>query len=390
MDTDLPYAGERIIHDADAHIMELPDTLQQFADPDIRARMVEMDGVPLVGNMGVDFERLTHKHGSDDYRERERAELMTRKNWHATGSYLKEDRPRVLDMLGFRSQLMFNTFGSAYLVALEHGDDVELTYGVATAHNRAMADFCAVDSRLLAVGYVPLMEFERAAACASEALELGCRALMIPSACPRDHSPSHLKLFPVWERAQEAGVPIVMHVGGGGRLLSPRYFANGLPMVKDFHGGAENFRSVDYMAIPGPPMQSLATMIIDGISERFPNLKLGVIEQGAIWVPSFMRQLDAAFEAFRRHEERLQKLSLKPSEYVTRQVRVTPYPTEDTGWVIREAGEEICLFSSDYPHVEGGRNPLKRFDESIAGLSEQARQRFYCDNFLDLMGGAVR
>jgi hypothetical protein len=60
-----------------------------------------------------------------------------------------------------------------------------------------------------------------------------------------------------------AGLPIVFHVGGGGRLLDPNYFQNGLPMVTDFHGGAENFRSVDYMAIPFPPMQTLATMIFD-------------------------------------------------------------------------------------------------------------------------------
>ena len=88
------------------------------------------------------------------------------------------------------------------------------------------------------------------------------------------------------------------------------------------------------MGIPGPPAQTLATMIFDGVLERFPDLRIGVIEQGAIWVPSWMRQMEAAFEAFARHEERLQALSLRPSEYVRRQVRFTPYPTEDVGWII--------------------------------------------------------
>ena len=76
----------------------------------------------------------------------------------------------------------------------------------------------------------------------------------------------------MWAVAQEAGAPIVLHVGGGGQLLDPNYFENGLPKVPDFHGGAENFRSVDYMAIPYPVMQTLATMIIDGVLERFPRL----------------------------------------------------------------------------------------------------------------------
>jgi predicted TIM-barrel fold metal-dependent hydrolase len=99
-----------------------------------------------------------------------------------------------------------------------------------------------------------------------------------------------------------------------------------------------------------------------------------------------MRYLDSAFDAFRRREERLQRLSLKPSDYVHRQIRVTPYPSEDVGWIIANSGEEICLFSSDYPHVEGGRNPIKRFEASMDSLSESAKKGFYHDNFIDLMG----
>jgi predicted TIM-barrel fold metal-dependent hydrolase len=103
-------------------------------------------------------------------------------------------------------------------------------------------------------------------------------------------------------------------------------------------------------------------------------------------MPSWMRFMESAFEAFRKNEERLQKLALRPSDYVRRQVRATPYPTEDVGWIIEQSGPEICLFSSDYPHVEGGRNPLKRFEATTARLSALEKQRFYCDNFVGLMG----
>ena len=113
-------------------------------------------------------------------------------------------------------------------------------------------------------------------------------------------------------------------------------------------------------------------MIFDGVLDRFPKLKFGAIELGASWVPGWMRNMDSAALAFVKNEERLQKLSMKPSEFVRRQVRVTPYPHEDAGWIIRNSGEEVCLFSSDFPHVEGGRNPLKRFDEFAAGLHARA------------------
>jgi predicted TIM-barrel fold metal-dependent hydrolase len=184
-------------------------------------------------------------------------------------------------------------------------------------------------------------------------------------------------------------VPVVFHVGGGGRLIDPVYFDNGLPPVPDFHGGDGNFRSVDYMTIPYPVMTTLGTMIIDGVLDRFPDLRVGVIEQGGSWVPGWMRSLDSAADAFRRNEERLQLLRALPSEIIRQQVRVTPYPHEDAGWMIEQAGAEIFLFSTDYPHVEGGRNPLGRFERSLAAVDAPQRRRFYCDNFEDLMGRAL-
>jgi predicted TIM-barrel fold metal-dependent hydrolase len=371
--------------------METPEMLREAADPEIRDRIDPDYFFHAIGSNRIleQFDTYRRNHGDPVYRARDEAELMLRKNWDATGSFLKEDRPAALDMLGFKSQLVFNTFWNGYMARLEHGGDADLTYGVARAHNRAMLDFCAVDRRLLASCYVPLADFERSEAFAAETIKAGAKALLVASACPKGHSPSHIGLDPVWRQAEEAGIPVVMHVGGGGRLLNPDYFENGLPPVKDFHGGDENFRSVDYMAIPGPPAQTLATLIIDGIMERFPALKFGVIEQGATWLPGLMRQLDSAMEAFYRHEERLRRLSLRPSEYLRRQVRVTPYPTEDVGWVIEQAGEDVCLFSSDYPHVEGGRNPIKRFEQNLKSVPDRAKQRFYHDNFADLMGRAL-
>lgn len=380
--------GERVVHDADSHVMEAPDSWLPFADPDVRERMRPLYTATTAPGEDDLIEHFAAKHADPEFRGHDAEEIMLRKNWKATGSFIREDRPHALDLLGFRTQLVFNTFGNKYLLSAEHGDDLDFAYGLARAHNRFVVDFCSVDRRLFAVGYVPLADFERSAAFAAEAIELGCRALMIASACPRGHSPSHVGLDPVWARAQEAGVPIIFHVGGGGELLSPAYFENGLPPIPDFHGGEENFRSVDYMAIPYPVMQTLATMIIDGVMERFPRLRFGVIEQGASWLPGWMRMLDSAQDAFMKNEERLRALSLRPGEYVRRQVRATPYPAEDAGWIIANAGPEVCLFSSDYPHVEGGRNPIVRFEAGLDrwSIDAGARQRFYCDNFADLMG----
>jgi hypothetical protein len=250
----MPYAQGRTYHDADSHVMETPDWLFPFADPDLRPRLalLRLQGVPESKTERF-IEKLRADHGDPEYRAQDEAQIMLRKNWSATGSFLKHDRSRALDLLGFSSQLVFNTFLNAQLLQAEHGDDVDYAYGLARAHNRAMIDFCSVDRRLLATCYVPLRDFARARAMAAEAIAMGARALLVASACPKGHSPSHIALDPVWAQAQEAGIPIVMHVGGGGKLLDPHYFDNGLPAVPDFHGGAENFRSIDYMAIPADP-----------------------------------------------------------------------------------------------------------------------------------------
>ena len=390
----MAYVTDRLIHDADAHIMETPDWLGPYLDPAIRDRVDRGDMVAGVGGSNDDrarfFAAKSDQQADPSYRAQDEELITIRKNWDAPGSWIADDRPAALDHLGFASQLIFNTFDSAYLDLLEKGDDLDLADGVARAHNRAMVDFCSVDRRLLPTCYVPLADFDRAAAIAAEAVELGAAALLVASSCPNGHSPSHVALDRVWAAAQEAGIPIVFHVGGGGELLDRDYFQNGLPIPPDFHGGAENFRSVDYMAIPGPPMQTLATMIFDGVLERFADLKFGVIEQGAIWVPGWMRQMESAFDAFSRHEERLQALSLRPMEYVQRQVRVTPYTTEDVGWIASQGCEDVVLFSSDYPHVEGGRRPIERFERSLADASDAVREKFYATNFEDLMGESLR
>ena len=384
----MPYATGRTFHDADAHIMELPGFLRDNAAKAFAGRMPLL-GVSAIGDdpsTRIDWAQKTATlHGDPVYRANE-AELLQRKNYYAVGAFERDHRAQALDQLGFASQLMFNTWTSGFLAAAEQANDVDLAYAMADAHNRGMIDFCSPDRRLLPVAYVCLMDLSRAEQQAADAIAMGAAALMIASHCPQWHSPSHTGLDAVWVRAQDAQVPIVMHVGGGHRLLSPMYFNNGLPPVSDFHGGAENFRSVDYMAIPYHPMQTMSTLILDGVLDRFPNLKWGIIEQGASWVPGWMRSLDSAFGAFRKNEERLQRLSSRPSEIVRRQVKVTPYPHEEVGWIIRNSGPEVCLFSSDYPHVEGGRNPLKRFAGSTGECNDAELDAFYETNMVELMG----
>ena len=378
----MAYADGRLVYDADSHIHEPPGYAESYADPSIRAELAERLAT-FRRPPGV--EEAIAKQRDPEFRAKDADEIMLRKNSLAVGAVIREDRSRALDLLGFAAQLVFTT---TYLDPLREFDvnaEVELAVAMARAHNRGIVDFCSVDPRLLPVCYVPFCDIDRAVDMTREAIELGAAAIKIASHPPRHHSPSHIGFDRVWAQAQEAGAPIVFHVGGE-QVMNAVYKNNGLPPVPDFHGGDTNFTSVSYMAIPYAPMQTLSTLIIDGVLDRFPALRIGLIELGAAWLPGLMRSMDSAAEAFRRNEERLEKLSLLPSEFIRRQVRATPYPHEPADWIVEHTGTEVPMFSSDYPHVEGGRNPLKRFDTSLAGCSDEAREAFYSGNFADLMG----
>ena len=380
----MAYVEGQTIHDADSHIMELPGALNSFIDPKYRPAFIEKTGAE--SKLFEYFANAAAQHDDPEFRAGAEANLLLRKNHAALGSFLSQDRVAALDHLGFASQLVFTTACLSNF-GLEQMSEVELSIEAARAHNRMMTQFCSVDRRLLATGYVPLIDRARAPQIALEALRLGAKALMIPSRHPPGFSPSHRELDGLWAVAQEAGVPILFHVGGEEKMQKA-YLENGLPYVKDFHGGDENFTSLSFMSIPLSVWQTLSALVIDGVFDRFPNLKFGAIELGASWLPSLMKFLDSGVAAFGK-EERLQTLSGKPSEILRRQLRVTPYPHEDTRWIIENSGEEMILFSSDFPHVEGGRNPLKRFNDSLAGLDERIKRRFFRDNFIDMMGAGL-
>ena len=150
----------------------------------------------------------------------------------------------------------------------------------------------------------------------------------------------------MWATAQEAGIPILFHVGGEDKMRAS-YFNNGLPRVLDFHGGDENFTGLSFMTIPLSVWQTMAALIFDGVLDRFPRLKFGAVELGASWLPSWMRFLDSGYHAFNKGEERLRKLSDVPSEIAKRQFRVTPYAHEPSGWIIDNSSADMLLFSSE-------------------------------------------
>ena len=378
----MTYAGPLPILDADSHVMELSDFLDDHIDPDQRDRLRRraMEGfAPLLeGALAGAAARRSDPAVAGRAEER----LLEDKGWLALGAFDPGERSRALDLLGFEGQLVFATFASTMFA----GHDVDRLYAGSAAQNRAMVEFCSGDDRLYPVAFVPLVEPARAAALATEAIEDGCAAVMVPSTAAGERAPTHPDLDGFWDILSEANVPFVLHVGGGGRLLDPAFHNNAMP-VTDHLGGGENVRSKDFLAIPQSPALFLGVLIYDGLFDRFPKLRGGCIEQGAGWVVSWLRQLDYGQRAFKRTEEPLRTLELTPSEYVHRHLKFTPFAGEPVGWMIEQAGPDLFMFSSDYPHPEGGKDPLAKFKDALWTTGGDAQTRFYHDNMAELLSG---
>ncbi len=375
------YVGDLRVLDADSHVMELVDFLDPFVDDAHRELLRDVDALGLRAPADDGFAQFAARRDDPEQARSAEEHLLDVKGWRALGAFDPVERSRVLDLLGVEGQLVFATFAGARFL----GRNPDRLYAGSAAQNRALQEFCGHDPRLHAVAFVPLVDPARAVQLATDAIDGGCAAIMVPSTAAGERSPTHPDLFGFWQLLNDRGVPFVLHVGGGGKLLDPAFHNNGMP-VTDHLGGGENVRSKDFLAIADSPAIFLGTLIYDGLFDRFPLLRGGCIEQGAGWVVSWMQHLDYGQRAFRRTEEPLRRLEHAPSEYVRRHLKFTPFPGEDVAWMMREAGSELFMFSTDYPHPEGGKDPLAKFEESIAGASGADRERFYFANLAELLG----
>jgi predicted TIM-barrel fold metal-dependent hydrolase len=378
----MTYAGDRIVYDADSHVMETREWLDPFMDEGLKARLRPMYG--------------TNRNRIDDLLDKARARkgdaeaeakaldnpIAGPKGWLAAGAFDPAERACVLDQFGFSGQLVF---GTAALGPVRAAGDEGVLYAGSRAYNEAMAAFCRHDKRLYGVAYAPLDNPRRALEEVDAAIAAGNHAIMVSAGPAGERSPGHPDLDPVWVRLSETKTPFMLHIGPGTRTQPKAFQNNGRARAPDLHGGGENLRFCDYVMLSFAPQVWLTAMVYDGVFERFPALRGGVIEPGAGWAPELLRELDLGLKSFGRTDPYLQAMPMKPSEYLRRAVKFTPFPGEDVGRIIRAGGADLFMFSSDYPHPEGTNDPKGRFERTLGEFDDETCDRFYRRNFEEMM-----
>jgi predicted TIM-barrel fold metal-dependent hydrolase len=367
------FHGELL--DADGHVYMEPDDLRDFARE-------------IGGALGQDFyKRQVETPEFADAIATNRSELWSTKGLCALGAYDPADRKEALELMGVKAQLVFPNTGSG---------ELRIDSDAARRACRVYNDF-AIDwtrkagGRARAVAQINMSNADWAIAELDRVLKAGALGVTLP--ChrpPAGVSPAHSLWDPFWARLQEANVPATLHLGAAG-LLSCRN--PGDEMFPEFgwgdsetlrrkpaeRGGGEEAISPYFMLVAhvGPEV-FLQTMVMGKVFERFPRLRFGIIEASAEWVGAAAERMDAWTDFMAKVGVTYE---MKPSEFLKRNVRVTPFWHEDLPRIIDRYGlEDVWVFSTDYPHLEGSRDPIGKFSKHLNKLPAGYDQRFFIDN----------
>lgn len=308
-------------------------------------------------------------------------------------------RLKVMDEQGVARQLVFPGFGQAGMFlnynpgALEWFktgrseaslDRRDLARRVFKAHNAwAVRTTKALGSdRMRLVAFLDGETLPELMAQAEQVIEGGVRVVQIPvGSPPAGMSPADRRLDPFWRLCAEADVPVVVHIGSHQSLFASQAWNANVPEFEVTVGKTEEFGVEPYGAavMQFGPDNMLCAMILGGVFERHPNLRFGAIELAAHWVGPLAEKLDMWVEQFKGP---VRKLSMRPSEYLARNVRVTPFFFEPTERYIERNPELLNVFcySTDYPHREGGKYSKDLYLKRLAGFGDDVLEKFFVKN----------
>ena len=250
---------------------------------------------------------------------------------------------RAMDVEGVDVAVAFPTFARGQVTI----DDLDPEYAAALcrAYNSFLADFCKLDlERLKGVALVSLHDVGLAAAEARRAVaELGMVGLTLapnPIGERYFHDP---ECDPLWEAAQELNVPICLHDTNAG--WNRGHLANFLR----YHPSSTTLTQT--FGFPLSLMEALGSFIIGGVLERFPRLRLALLEGNCSWLPWLLWRLEEQWEMYKERES--VRLSLRPTEYFLRQCYASVEPSEGPAkYAVDALGDGNLVISTDYPHPD--------------------------------------
>jgi len=246
-------------------------------------------------------------------------------------------------------------------------DDQRFAAEVARAYNRWLAAYCATGrGRLHGVAIVPVEDVAASVAIMREAKQLGLVATMIPAVL-RTRNLDHPDLAPLYHAAEELDMPLGIHGAPGIHLpsLGSHRF--------------DNYLQVHCVSFPFDMMVASTALVLGGVLERHPRLRVALLESGVGWVPYFVERMD-------EHREKRGRLTPEckraPREYIARgQLYASCEPEEASlPFVVETLGDRFVMYASDYPHWDGDFPDSTRPLRARTDIPDAVRARIMGEN----------
>ena len=374
--------------DGDGHVLEPVDLWNQYLEPAFRSRgpilshdeqgreQLEMDGwvskilrAGMPGGLGA-MDRV----GGHVY-ERDSSTGFRYVDDAPLGAMDAKERLQRLDMENLNRVFLYPTLTLFWLAECE---DEELTQACARAYNRFIVDFCSDSGgRLIPVGQLSLGDPESAEKELRRLADQGVPGVFVPpfqwTRKPLG-DPSHDRVFAA---AEECGLTLAIHPS-----LEPKWTAPGRfgEYTSGKYGFFLNVTSADAVR------HAFTSLFQYGVFEKFPKLRIAILESGAGWIGYWLDRMDAVYSSPQGWATR-QILSEKPSFYFRRQCWISGDPDEKTlASIMPVVGADRFFWASDFPHPDHAPDYIPEVARIVEELPEPMRAGFLGSNVLDAFG----
>ena len=241
---------------------------------------------------------------------------------------------------GVNAEVLYPSYPMS-LYSMER-EDADLQAACFRAYNDWIIEYCAVaPERLIGIGTVSTYDIDDAIKELHRCKENGLRGVMI-WLCPPPDLPFHSSYYdPFWAEAEKLGVPVNLHTSTGQGEAHRKFPGRSIDRT-----GIERYRSGNYSQLD--MSNSLFDIIFSGVFERFPRLKLVLVETDIGWIPFRLQKWD---QAVAKHSGSTSlSISRLPSEYFNRHMWATFINDWIGAKMLSWWGQDNCMWSNDYPH----------------------------------------
>lgn len=288
-----------------------------------------------------------------------------------------EARIGWLDAHGIDATVLLPNHGLLWENTLD--EDLEALTANLRAYNRWAADVAATGrGRLYPAAHLTLRDPDWVIEELERVATAGIKLAMVAPAPVDGRSLADPALDRIWSAFEDTDVAVVFHVGAHRRPLHPDWYALEADPVNTV---------LDTVMLWVAPAAALTTMIVYGVLERHPRLRIGVIELTAHWVPQWLLMLDGAMGFLNTLQGRPPvELPLPYSAYFRRQVKVGALAYEPVAELIGAVGPDTFMFGSDWPHAEGIDDPLTTYRAANPDVPAEVEPALYGGNAAWLLG----